>query len=129
MKKFMMLSAFLAWTVFLITGCSRSADEKGLKVQTLEVVQEEAAVVTAVSSTVEGYHQVEGSLEELDTKTVSMQTADGHALCFKLAPETLVYKGERKDLVPGDEITVVFEGDLKGTDTKGVSVITVSAVQ
>lgn len=99
MKKFILMPMLAVLAVFMLGGCSEPAE----------------------------YNQVEGRLEELDTRLVSMQTADGQALCFQLAPETLVYKGEGKDLVPGDEITVVFEGNLDGTDTKGVSVITVSA--
>lgn len=101
MKKFMLLSVLSVLAVFLLGGCSGQED----------------------------YQEVAGNLEKLDTDTVSMQTADGQALCFELAPETLVYHSEGKELIPGDEITVVYDGDLSGEDTKGISVITVSAVE
>lgn len=100
MKKFLRLSVLCGLTVFLLTGCNAQTE----------------------------YQHVAGNLEQLDSKTVSMQTADGQALCFQLAPETLVYREEGRELAPGDEIKVVFDGKLEGTDTKGVSVIAVSTV-
>lgn len=130
MKKFMMLLALVCLTACFMTGCVDRADMQGLDTQTLDAAQEEETqLVETVASPIEGYRLIAGNLEELDTKTVSMKTADGYALCFKLAPETLVYKGNRSDITPGDEITVVFEGSLKGTDTEGVSVIAVSVAQ
>lgn len=98
MKKFMLLSALCVLALFVMAGCSSEP------------------VV---------YQEVAGNLEQLDTKTVCMQTVDGQALCFELAPESLVYQGDA--LHPGDEIKVVYEGSLEGTDTKGLSVIAVSA--
>lgn len=130
MKKFMMM-ALLFFSVCFMTGCVDRADMQGLDTQTPEMLQEgnETQVVETVASPIEGFRLIAGNLEELDTKKISMQTADGHALSFKLAPETLVYKGDAQEITPGDEITVVFEGDLKGTDTGGVSVIAVSVSQ
>lgn len=131
MKKFMMMLALVCLPACFMTGCVDRADMQGLDTQTLDAMQEEeeTQLVETVASPIEGYRLIAGNLEELDTKTVSMKTADGYALSFKLAPETLVYKGSRTDITPGDEITVVFEGSLRGTDTEGVSVIAVSVAQ
>lgn len=106
MKKFMLFSVLCSLVILALTGCAEVSPSQS-----------------------DGYQQVEGNLEVLDTKTVSMKTVDGQALSFKLAPETLVYHNEGKEFNPGDEITVVFEGKLNGTDTKDVSVIAVSQTE
>lgn len=127
MKKWILMPGLCMLTACFLAGCVDRADMQGMNVQEIKEMMIDEQVVETVVSPIEGYQLVAGNLEELDTRYVSMQTADGHALSFKLAPETLVYKGQGEKLLPGDEITVVFEGDLKGTDTKDVSVIAVSS--
>ena len=128
MKKFILLAAVSSLLMITLTGCVDMADMQGMDIKTIEAMQEaDGEAVPVAASTIEGYCLVAGSLEELDSEKFSMETADGHALSFRLMPETLLFKGEGKRLTPGDEITVVFEGDLAGTNTDGVSVIAVSA--
>lgn len=126
MKKWILMLGLCMLAVCFMTGCVDRADMQGMNVQDREEGTEDEQVVETAASPIEGYQLVAGNLEVLDTKSVSMQTADGHALHFKLAPETLIYKGQGEELLPGDAITVVFEGNLKGTDTENVSVIAVS---
>lgn len=126
MKKLKLMLGLCILTACFLTGCVDRADMQGINVQDTKELTEDEQVVKTTASPIEGYRLVAGNLEELDTRYVSMQTADGHALSFKLAPETLVYKARGKEFIPGDEITVVFEGNLKGTDTENVSVIAVS---
>ena len=126
MKKWILMLGLCIMTACFLTGCVDRAEMQGMNVQETKEITEGEQLVETAASPIEGYQLVAGNLEVLDTKSVSMQTADGHALSFRLAPETLVYTRQGEEMLPGDEITVVFEGDLQGTDTKNVSVIAVS---
>lgn len=99
------------------------ADEETVGKNTVSDV--EAVAVETMLST-DGYKLVLGTLTDKQAGFVSIKTRSDEDLTFKLAPETVVYAGDAPELVVGDEVAVVFEGELEGLSTDKVKVITVS---
>ena len=102
MKKFITVILFCAMSLCLTTGC-------------------------AGTSTEDDYCMVEGSLLEIGKGELIMEVEDGQQLYFKLAPETIIYAGEDKEISAGQNIKVVFYGKLD--EAENVSVIAVAVLE
>ncbi|MDD6492008.1 MAG: hypothetical protein PUG54_07280 [Firmicutes bacterium] len=130
MKKFIAFILLCGMSLCLITGCA-SVAESG---QIVEISDEDksaygAQVAETAAPTEEGYYVVEGSLLEISKDELLLETKDGQQLYFKLAPETIIYAGENKEISIGQNIKVVFDGNLTETEMEDVSVIAVALME
>lgn len=126
MKKLMNWVIIMSLGAALLFGCGKEPEEV---MQPVISEEESESIVVDTEKSTEGYLLVLGILVEKDSGYVSIKTHDNYDLTFKLAPETVIYTGEAAELVPGEEIAVVFDGELDGLDTGGVQVITVSIIE
>ncbi len=126
MKKLVVMAVMLVLAMGLVSACAEEELEDVLAPasELIEESVEVVAVETLIST--DGYAVVLGTLVEQDSHHIIMKTNDNHDLDFKLAPETVIYAGDAEALMPGDEVAVVFEGELQGLSTDGVRVITIS---
>ena len=60
---------------------------------------------------------------------IALEMEDGQLWHFEMAPETIIYAGESKELVAGQAIKVVFDGNLNGTEVENISVIAVTVLE
>ncbi len=88
-----------------------------------------AQVVKTASPMEEGYYMVEGVLCEMDKSSVTLETDDEVMVRFELAPETVIYSGEEDEIVNGQRIKVVFDGDMGENGMEKISVIAVTNVE
>ena len=75
------------------------------------------------------YYVIEGTLDEISKNELILQVEDGQAIYFKLAPETIIYAGENKELSVGQNIKVVFDGKQSGEEIADISVIAVTLLE
>ncbi len=114
MKKLIMLSAMVVIFAGLAVGCA-------------DVAQSWSEA--EIGKEAEGFSMVEGKLNEIGKSKLLMETGDGQSLYFKLAPETIIYAGENKEISAGQNIKVVFDGELTGEEIEKVSVIAVTLLE
>ncbi len=130
MKKFFMLLALFGLLTGLITGCADVAEgwsETEVSKEAESLYSTQAAETAAFME--EGYYMVEGKLSEISKSKLLLETEDGQSLYFKLAPETIIYAGENKEISAGQNIKVVFDGELTGEELEHVSVIAVTLLE
>lgn len=130
MKKFIMLLAVFGIFAGFATGCadvapSWSEAEIGKETEGFYSAQ----VAETAAPMEEGFYMVEGKLNEIGKSKLLMETGDGQSLYFKLAPETIIYAGENKEISVGQNIRVVFDGELTGEEIENVSVIAVTLLE
>ena len=130
MKKFISLVILFGLLASFATGCA-SVHENTREVIALEEenLNYSAQVAQTAAPLEEGYYVVEGSLCEISKKNLLMETQDGHQIYFDFAPETIVYSGENEELGVGENVRVLFNGELNGEKMEKVSVITVSPIE
>ena len=89
---------------------------------TLDANNPSAYTVVAVETKadVEGSHELVGTLEDITMNSVTLRTIDGDKLTFNAnnAQHSFAY-----GLDKGNWTTVVYTGDLQGTDTSNISVV------
>lgn len=89
---------------------------------TLDANNPSAYTVVAVDTKadVEGSHELVGTLEDITMNSVTLRTIDGQKLTFNAnnAQHSFAYGLDR-----GNWTTVVYTGDLQGTDTSNISVV------
>lgn len=130
MKKFIMLLALFGILAGFATGCADVAEswsENGISNEEENLYGAQVAETAAPME--EGYYIVEGKLNEIGKSKLLMETGDGQSLYFKLAPETIIYAGENKEISAGQNIKVVFDGELTGEEIEKVSVIAVTLLE
>ncbi len=126
MKKLTVIAVILVITMGLLSACAEKQAAE-VSAPSAEIVGESVEIAVETLTSTDGYAIVLGTLVEQDHHHVVIKTNDNYDLDFKLAPETVVYPGEDAEkLVQGDEVAVVFEGELDGLNTEGVRVITIS---
>lgn len=126
MKKFIVLSALCILLTGFATGCADVADSWSQTVVNKEDVSDDSAQVDQMIAPIEeGYYMVEGKLSEMSKSDLLLETEDGQTLYFKLAPETITYAGENKEISEGQNIKVVFDGEQKENEMEKVTVIAV----
>ena len=130
MKKFIYAVVLLGLFASLAIGCA-SVCEKTKEVIVLdeESLNYGAQVAQTAAPLEEGYYVVEGSLREISKNNLVMETNDGHQLYFDFTPETMVYSGENAEIGVGENVRVLFNGELNGESMEKVSVITVSPIE
>lgn len=126
MKKIMILLMMCGVLTGLVSGCADIAES--WSEETIDGVEEAAGAQVAENAALieEGYFVVQGKLIELTKSELLLETEDGQTLYFELAPETIVYTGENKELLEGQNIQVVFDGDMAEEEIENISVIAVT---
>ena len=130
MKKYLVLFALCSFLLCCATGCADVAEswaETEINKET-EILSNEHAAVVAVPID-EGYYVLEGILGEINKSELALETEEGKTIYFKLAPETIIYAGENKELSAGQNIKVVFDGELSEEEITNVSVIAVTLLE
>lgn len=130
MKKFIVLLALCSLLMGFATGCADVAESwSETKVGKETASDYNAQVAETAAPMEEGYYMVEGKLIEISKSELLLETEDGQTLYFKLAPETIIYAGENKEISEGQNIKVVFDGELAGNEMEKVSVIAVTLLE
>ncbi len=124
MKKYIVLFALCSFLLSCITGCADVA-ESWSEIESGKEKESSFKEQMAVTATPleEGYYVIEGTLDEISKNELILQAEDGQAIYFKLAPETIIYAGENKELSEGQNIKVVFDGKQSGEEIADISVI------
>lgn len=126
MKKYTKLFLICGLLVCFAAGCADVAENGSGK----EMISEcSTQVLEAVAATEEGYYILEGNLHEIGKHAIALEMEDGQLWYFEMAPETIIYAGESKELVAGQAIKVVFDGNLNGTEVENISVIAVTVLE
>lgn len=126
MKKITKLFLICGLLVCFAAGCADVAENSSGK----EMISEcSAQVLETVAVTEEGYYILEGNLHEIGKHAIALEMEDGQLWYFEMAPETIIYAGESKELVAGQAIKVVFDGSLNGTEVENISVIAVTVLE
>lgn len=123
MKRFVVLFALCSFLSGCITGCADVAETDISR--EVEGFSNEYVAATA-TPVEEGYYVVEGVLNEINKNELFLETEDGNIIYFRLAPETIIYAGKNKELFAGQNIKVVFDGELSEEEIENVSVIAVT---
>lgn len=130
MKKYIMLLALCSFLISCTMGCADVAESWSevdiSKEGDVSYGKQMAVVAVPVE---EGYYVMEGVLGEISKHELTLETKDGQAMYFKLAPETIIYAGENKELSVGQNIKVVFDGRLSGEEIVDISVIAVTLLE
>ncbi len=130
MKKLSLLFLICSLFTCIVTGCADvAASNIGAGIVSQEDSDYSEKMVKTAAPMEEGYYMVEGTLSEMDKSRLALETDDGQVLCFELAPETVIYSGENDEIVKGQRIRVVFDGDVGKNGMEKVSVITVTPVE
>ncbi|MBD5548783.1 MAG: hypothetical protein HDQ97_15600 [Lachnospiraceae bacterium] len=124
MKKIMKLFLICGLFVCFAAGCADVAEDSSSK-EKISVCS--AQMLETLDVTEEGYYIMEGNLYEIGKHTIALEMEDGQLWYFQMAPETIVYAGENRELGAGQAIKIVFEGNLNGTGLENISVIAVMA--
>lgn len=130
MKRFVMLIIACGLFVVFATGCSDVAEgrmesmENGNTALSYSVQAAETAALIE-----EGYYVVEGILSEINKEGFFLETGDGQTLYFKLAPETIICAGKNKEILSGQNIKVVFDGEQTKSGMEKVDVIAVTLLE
>ena len=130
MKRCIMLLVLCSFLLCCMAGCADVAEswaETEIS-REMEVFPNDQMAVTATPIE-EGYYVVEGILGEMSKGELILETGDGKTMYFKLAPETIVYAGENKEISAGQNIKVVFAGELLEEEITNVSVIAVTLLE
>ncbi len=128
MKRLIKLSILCSLSVCFFIGCADIA-ENGMDSEAKEkfVSVDELQREEAVAVTEEGYYVVEGILCEMGKEGILLETEQGQSMYFKLAPETIIYAGGGNSIISeGENIKVVFDGELNEAIMKDISVIAVT---
>lgn len=126
MKKFIVLSALCILLTGFVTGCADVADSWPKTEVSRETMADYSAQVAQTAAPIEeGYYMVEGKLSEMNKSELLLETEDGQSLYFELAPETIIYAGENKEISAGQNIKVVFDGEVRENEMEKVTVIAV----
>lgn len=129
MKKIIMLLVLCIWAG-IVTGCADVAESwSETNVSKEAESYYSVQVAETAASMEEGYYMVEGKLSEISRDELLLEIEDGQNLYFKLAPETIIYAGENKEISAGQNIKVVFDGELTGKEMEKVSVIAVTLLE
>ena len=130
MKKSVVILVLCSFLLCCITGCADVA-ESWSEMEVNREVEALAGEQVAVTATPieEGYYVVEGILSEINKSELLLEIEDGQIMHFKLAPETIVYAGENKELSAGQNIKVVFDGEVSEEEIMHISVIEVTLLE
>ena len=130
MKKSVVILVLCSFLLCCITGCADVA-ESWSEMEVNREVEALAGEQVAVTATPieEGYYVVEGILSEINKSELLLEIEDGQIMHFKLAPETIVYAGENKELSAGQNIKVVFDGEVSEEEIMHISVSAVTLVE
>lgn len=130
MKKYIVSLFLCCFLLSCITGCADVA-ESWSRIETDQEIdssfEEQMAVIATPLD--EGYYVVEGVLDGMSKHELTLEVENGQAMHFKLAPETIVYAGENKELSVGQNIKVVFDGKQAGEEIVDISVIAVTLLE
>lgn len=126
MKKLVVIVTFCGLLAYFATGCADMAENRRESGADKEIAVDSIQAAGMVNLMEEGYYMVEGSLCEIGKNELFLETEDGQILYFKLAPETIIYAGENKEISEGQTVKVVFDGNLNGSELEKVSVIAVT---
>ncbi len=129
MKKFISLVILFGLLASFATGCASMHENAREMIALDEGLNYGAEVAQTAAPLEEGYYVVEGSLCEISKNNLIMETNDGHQLYFDFVPETIVYSGENEEIGVGENVRVLFNGELNGEKMEKVSVITVSSIE
>lgn len=130
MKKFVKLFVLCGLLALFASGCADVAEGSRPEEDSKERMTVcSAQVVETAAPIEEGYYMVEGSLCELGKNELFLKTEEGQDLYFKLAPETIIYAGDNREIAEGQKIKVVFDGTLTESKMEDVSVIAVTALE
>lgn len=130
MKRFIMLVVMCGLLAGFGTGCADVAQNWPEIEESREAVSfYSAQVAETVAPLEEGYYMVEGRLNEIDKTGFVLETEEEQVLYFKLAPETIIYAGENKEISVGQNIKVVFAGEMMEEGMEKVSVIAVTLLE
>lgn len=126
MKRSILLSIIVILVCTLLSSCMKEVVMESEQISEEQEVGTEGAVAIETLVSTDGNTIVLGTLVELDFGGVRIRTEDNQSLYFNLNPETEIYSGSAGELIPGDEVAIVFEGALDGPNTNHVTVLTVS---
>ncbi|NBJ95044.1 hypothetical protein [Parablautia muri] len=131
MNKFIKLSILCGMVVCFLTGCADVVESSMTDNTTQEnLISIDDVRIEDVAVMEEDYYVVEGILREIGKEDLLLETPQGQSMYFKLAPETIIYAGEGSDAIAeGENIKVVFDGELNGTEMKKVFVIAVTVLE
>lgn len=130
MKRFIMFAVMCGLLTVFATGCADMAESWPGTEDSREAMSLYSAQVAKTAAPIEeGYYMVEGKLSEINKSGFLLETEDGQTLYFKLAPETIIYAGENKEIFAGQNIKVVFDGELMEEGMEKVSVIAVTLLE
>lgn len=130
MKKFILL--FLVCSLFAgsLTGCADvAAGNMSADAVRKENADNNVKIARDAVFMEEGYYMIEGMLCEMDKGSLALEAGDGQVLYFELAPETVICSGENDEIVSGQRIKVVFDGDFNESGFEKVSVIAVTLAE
>ncbi len=126
MKRSILLSVVVILVCTLMSSCMKEVAAETEEISEEATVENTEAVAIEVLVSTDGNAIVLGTLIELDQSHVKISTEDNQSLNFNLNPETEYYSGSAAELLPGDEVAIVFEGTLEGLNTDNIKVLTVS---
>lgn len=122
-KKLLFVCSLLA--CFMI-GCADVAEYGSGKEAGVEC---SAQALEKATVTEEGYYVLEGSLNEIGRHEIVLETEGGELLAFQIAPETIICAGGYNEIMAGQTVKVVFDGNMNGTELQKVSVIAVTLLE
>ena len=130
MKKYIILFAACNMLLCFATGCAE-VQETGLMVWngTEEEGDFELQENQSLLYTEEGYFVAEGRLCGMEKSGFFVETEDGQKLGFKISPETIIYTGENSEMLEGQAVKVVFDGEVTGESMENVTVIAITALE
>lgn len=126
MKKISKLLLTYGLFVCFTVGCADVA-EYGVTEEAF--AEYSAQALESAALTEEGYYVLEGSLHEIDRHVIVLEMEGGELLSIQMAPETIIWSGKNSEIMAGQTVKVVFDGNLNGTETGKISVIAVTVTE
>lgn len=129
MKKMIILIFTCSLLLCLAGGCADVANVPGKGNAGMETISNCNMQVVETAATEEGYYILEGCLHEIGKHDLVLELEEGGLLQFHLAPETIIYAGDGKEIEEGQMIRIVFDMKDEEIQTEKALVIAVSTLE
>ena len=123
-KRLISLISILALSAGLLAGCGNAAKEEEAAASAVSESTEAESTPEATkapeSEPVSETHEIVGTLEDITMNAITLRILDGRVLTFNAnnVDHTFSY-----GINQGNWVTVVYKGDLEGTDTSNLTIL------